>query len=222
MDSLLRKNGQLRHRFGKRDGGFSLIELLIAMAVGLIALGAMYGVFNMHRKALDIQEQIAEMQQSARAAMEFMSREIRMAGYNPHPELNPTGVVVGIQTATSSSLTFSLDIRGDNEGDPPDGDTGDSNEYITYSLYTPEDGIQKLGRRSAADATFQPVAEHIQSLTFQYWDANGNTTATAADIRRIQVTIVARTAKPDPGYTPNSGYRTYTLTSVIDPRNLGL
>ena len=192
------------------------------MSVGLIALGAMYGVFNMHRKALDIQEQIAEMQQSARAAMEFMSREIRMAGYNPHPELNPTGVVVGIQTATSSSLTFSLDIRGDNGGDPPDGDTGDSNEYITYSLYTPEDGIQKLGRRSTTDATYQPIAEHIQSLTFQYQDTNGTTTASTTAIRRIQITITARTAKPDPGYASNSGYRTYTLTSVVAPRNLGL
>ena len=215
MDSLLRKNGQLRHRFGKRYGGFSLIELLIAMAVGLIALGAMYGVFNMHRKALDIQEQIAEMQQSARAAMEFMSREIRMAGYDPK------GAGAGIVSATSSSLTFTLDITSTSGPDAPDGDTDDPNENITYSLYT-ADGIQKLGRKSTATAVNQPVAEHIQSLTFQYWDANGNTTATAADIRRIQVTIVARTAKPDPGYTPNSGYRTYTLTSVIDPRNLGL
>lgn len=191
------------------------------MCVALIVMAAMYGVFNLHRKALAIQEQIAEMQQSARAAMEFMSREIRMAGYNPHPELNPTGVVVGIQTATSSSLVFSLDIRGDNDGDPPDGDTGDSNEYITYALYT-ADGIQKLGRRSTANASFQPVAEHIQSLTFQYWNASGATTTTASAVRRIQVTIVARTSKPDPEYTANSGYRTYTLTSVIDPRNLGL
>ncbi len=189
------------------------------MSVGLIALGAMYGVFNMHRKALDIQEQIAEMQQSTRAAMEFMSRELRMAGYNP---TGSTSSGAGIVSPSPSSLTFSLDIRGDDEGDPPDGDTGDSNEYITYSLYTPEDGIQKLGRRSTTDATYQPIAEHIQSLTFQYQDTNGTTTASTTAIRRIQITITARTAKPDPGYASNSGYRTYTLTSVVAPRNLGL
>ncbi|GAI93400.1 unnamed protein product, partial [marine sediment metagenome] len=64
--------------------------------------------------------------------------------------------------------------------------------------------------------------EHVQSLTFQYEDADGNPPATAADVRRIEVTITIRTAKPDPDYTLNGGYRTYTLTSVITPRNLGL
>ncbi len=82
------------------DGGFSLIELLVAMAIGLLILGAMYGVFNLHGKAFGIQEQIAEMQQTARVAMDIMTREIRMAGYDPparhrrgwsppHPTLSP-------------------------------------------------------------------------------------------------------------------------------------
>jgi type IV pilus assembly protein PilW len=213
METVHKKN---RNRRGNWDGGFSLIELLVAMAIGLLILGAMYGVFTLHGKAFGIQEQIAEMQETARVAMDIMTREIRMAGYDPTGSAS-----AGMVTASSNSLTFTLDTTDDGGTGSPDGDTGDSNEYVTYSLYT-TDGIQKLGRKSTASATNQPVAEHVQSLAFEYWDAAGAATTTPANVRRVKVTIVVRTSKPDPKYTTNGGYRTYTLSSVITPRNLGL
>ena len=40
-----------------------------------------------------------------------------------------------------------------------------------------------------------------------------------ANIRQVQITITAKTAKPDPNYSANDGYRTYTLTSVVTLRN---
>ena len=215
MKHFERKDKKTFHPSPESDRGFTLVELLIAMAVGLVLLGAMYGVFSMHNKTFGTQEQIAEMQQNARAAMDMMTREIRMAGYDP---IGSAGA--RIVSAASSSINFTLDITSTSNPGTPDGDTADPNEHITYSLYT-VDGIQKLGRKSTASAGNQPVAEHVQSLAFQYWDANGNTTTTAADIRRIQIAITVQTAKPDPDYTTNSGYRTYTLTSIITPRNLG-
>ncbi|MDI6776857.1 MAG: prepilin-type N-terminal cleavage/methylation domain-containing protein [Syntrophales bacterium] len=194
-----------------RTYGFSLVELLIAMAVGLVVLGAMYSVFTIQNKTFGNQEEVVEMQQNARAAMDMMTREIRMAGYNPSGLADSK-----IVSAASNSINFTLDITDDAGTGPPDGDTGDSNENITYSLYT-ADGIQKLGRKSKAGATNQPVAEHVQSLEFQYWP-----NATPINIRRIQIKITLRTSKPDPAYTANDGYRTYTLTSSVAPRNLGL
>jgi hypothetical protein len=38
----------------------------------------------------------------------------------------------------------------------------------------------------------------------------------------VSISITARTAKPDPNYTSNSGYRTYTVTATITPPNLAL
>lgn len=200
----------------KDETGFTLLELMIAMAIGLFVIGATYGVFTMQNKTLGNQEQIAETQQSARAAMDMMVKEIRMAGHDP---LGTAGA--GIVSAGADSINFTLDITSSYGTDEPDGDIADPNENITYSLYT-SDGIQKLGRKSTAGASNQPLAENVQSLGFQYYDANGSVTADTASIRRIQVTITVRTAKPDPNYTPNGGYRTYTLTSIITPRNLGL
>jgi len=64
------------------------------------------------------------------------------------------------------------------------------------------------------------VAEYIKALTFNYYDATGAVTATLANIRKIKITVTARTALPDPEYTANGGYRTITLTSQVTPRNL--
>jgi hypothetical protein len=64
------------------------------------------------------------------------------------------------------------------------------------------------------------LSDHIQSFTWEYLDANGAPTTAAASIRQIRLAITTRTAKSDPLYQSNGGYRTYTLTSVITPRNL--
>ena len=83
MEYLKRKGKKAHHPSPESDRGFTLVELMIAMAIGLVVLGAMYGIFTMHNKTFGTQEQIAEMQQNARATMDMMTREIRMAGYNP-------------------------------------------------------------------------------------------------------------------------------------------
>ncbi len=64
-----------------KESGFTLVELLIAMTIGLIILAALSSTFLMQRKIYDVQEQIVEMVQTARAAMDMMTRETRMAGY---------------------------------------------------------------------------------------------------------------------------------------------
>ena len=61
--------------------GFTLIELLIAMALALIIIGSLSTSFISQRKIFNAQEQVAEMTQNARAAMDIMSRDIMMTGY---------------------------------------------------------------------------------------------------------------------------------------------
>jgi type IV pilus assembly protein PilW len=146
------------------------------------------------------------MQKNARVAMDMMTREIRMAGYDPLQTAN-----AGIVSPMPNSINFTMDLNAD-------GNTTDANENVTYALYT-SDGIQKLGRTTNG-GTAWPVAEYIQSLTFEYYDKNGAVTATPANIRTIKITVAAETALPDPDYTLNNGHRTATLTSHVTPRNL--
>ena len=191
--------------FSGRTGGFSLVELMIAMAVGLVILGAMYSVFTIQNKTFGNQEGFVEMQQSVRAGMDMMTREIMMAGYNPTGGTPKPRIV----TAGATSITFTMDITNTSGTGSPDGLTDGPNEYITYDLYD-SDGVQALGRRSTSGANRQPVAENISALGFTYGTGN----------KVITITITGKTAKPDPAYNANGGYRTYTLTSIVAPRNL--
>jgi type IV pilus assembly protein PilW len=63
--------------------GFTLVEMLIAMAVGLIMMAAIYTAYQNHQRSHVTQQLVVDMQQNARAAMALMKREIRMMGYDP-------------------------------------------------------------------------------------------------------------------------------------------
>ena len=196
--------------------GFSLVELLISMLVGLVVLGAAYSVFTIQNKTLSNQEEIVAMQQNVRIGMDMMIREIGMAGYDPtHVNCcncpTPTYVFYGV-TVNNSQLQIKADL--DRSGDI---NTGNQENII----YTFDATNHQITRNTGGGA--QSFIENVQSFTFEYLPEAGNTaTANSAAVRRIRITITGRTAKPDPAYTSNSGYRTYTLTSIVTPRNLAL
>ncbi|MGB2930030.1 MAG: prepilin-type N-terminal cleavage/methylation domain-containing protein [Desulfobacterales bacterium] len=206
--------------------GFTLVELLVGMAVSLLALGAIYSTFLNQFKSYQIQEEVAAMQQNIRAAMFHMQREIRMAGCDPQGTAD-----AGFFAASATSIHFKEDIRGNSTGSDPDGAIDDPNEDITYSL---SDG--NLVRNTGGGN--QIVAENIDALNFVYLDANGSTTTTLADIRSVEITIVARTGRslraspnnmvyynqrdePILG-AQNDNFSRKRLTAFINCRNLGL
>ncbi|HOC87891.1 MAG TPA: prepilin-type N-terminal cleavage/methylation domain-containing protein [Prolixibacteraceae bacterium] len=193
------------------EKGFTLIELMIAMVVGLVVLAATYSVFTVQNKTLLTQEKLASIYQNARIAMDMMIRDISMAGYNP------TGTAAaGITAANVSSIRFTMDLNEDGVLDA-------TNEDITYDLYTSEDGVQVLGRKSSASGTHQPAVEYVESLSFLYDDGAGGTPADLSQIRRVKITITTIAPTEDPSYTdPTNGdhYRRYTLTGYATPRNL--
>ena len=183
-------------------GGFTLIEMLIAMAIGAVMMAAIVDTFVTQRKSYDLQEQIAEMTQNARIGMDMLNREIRMAGYNP----------AGAAFDAIPYDTTKLERRSDLNGD---GDAGGDGETIAY-FYDSE--TRQIIRE--ANGVQQPLAENITDFAFNYLDKAGVAVSDPADIYQIQVSITARTANFDPHYPNNGGYRTYTLTSFITPRNL--
>jgi type IV pilus assembly protein PilW len=183
------------------EQGFTLIELLIALAISGVVLSAMANTFIGQRKTYALQEQVTEMTQNARSVMEMLTREIRMAGYNPQ------GIVFDAITYNPAQLQIRADLN-------KDGDTADLGETIIYSH---DDTNKQLLRNAGAGN--QVLADRIDDFTFDYLDSAGTSTTITANIRQVQLVIIAKTAKPDPTYAANGGYRTYTLTSRITPRN---
>jgi len=212
-----------------KNRGFTLVEILVGMAISLLVIGSIYSVYQTQQKSYVVQEQVTVMQQNLRAGMTMLTRDIRMAGYDP-----TVSVTVGITLANSNTLQFTrLD------------DSLTAIETITYTLQdNGGDGDNDLFRNAGGGP--QLIAENIDALNFVYLnqngyalddDGSGNVTTNISNIRSIQVTMVARTGRVDLNYTNNNNYqnqlneniyiandnyRRRLLTREIYCRNLGL
>ena len=67
----------------QRMAGFGLIELMIALVLGLLVMGAAFAVFQSNQATYRANEGQNRIQESARTAFEMMSRDIRAAGGGP-------------------------------------------------------------------------------------------------------------------------------------------
>ena len=242
--------------FGKsimnNRSGFTLVELLISMTLVALVMTAVYSTYQSQQKTYVVQNQMAAMQQNARAAMFYMERELRMAG------CDPTGNAgAGVETAAANTIQFTMDITGgesdgkDNDSDGtvdeaaediyPDGLTTGTDEDITYALNDNDlDGDTDLERTD--NGVTRLIAENIDALDFVYLDKDSAVLAAPvadlSDIRAVQITVVARTSQIDNDYTnsltyknkqgttilaaQNDSFRRILLTTHIKCRNLGI
>jgi len=196
------------------DSGFTLIELMVSIAIGLVVLASVATTFTSQTRAYSAQEQINQMEQNLRGALDIMTREIKMAGYRPNG-----GTVTGVVSYTSTSLTIQADIDGNGTLLASGSGSDTANEQIVY-VY---DSVNKKITRQVGSGTAATLAENISTFTFTYYQSSGATLATSAsNIRRIKIALTGITAKPDPGYSSNGGYRTVDLSAIVTPINLGL
>ncbi|MBF0185039.1 MAG: PilW family protein [Magnetococcales bacterium] len=68
-------------RWPKANAGFSLLELMIALTIGLLLLSGLLTIFASAKQTYTLNDQLARLQENGRLAMELLSREIRMTGY---------------------------------------------------------------------------------------------------------------------------------------------
>lgn len=64
----------------KQLRGFSLIELMVAMLLGLIVIGGVTSVFIASRQSYTTNQALGDVQDETRVAFELMARDIRSAG----------------------------------------------------------------------------------------------------------------------------------------------
>lgn len=95
----------------KKNQGFSLIELMVAMLIGLVILnGVVLVVLNSKRSFLDNQE-VSQIQDNARFAIETLTRELRMAGYFGCATPEFSIINVNTLTAPAEFLTTTVNSR---------------------------------------------------------------------------------------------------------------
>ena len=225
--------------------GFTLAEVLVSLAVGVVIITAIYAAVVSGQRATGNIERKVVAHQDARAALELMALEIQMASFNPN---FTTGMwrsggdcttasgnqgYRGIQAATPTSITVEADINENgavlNVGTP----NQNPNEVITYTY---DAANQYITRRTGCGGNQPFLGDNPANNTprgvrvintdavpvFRFFNAQGTEITSAGlpagipNIARIDITLWAETEYPD----TSSGQRKRMVysTSVI-PRN---
>lgn len=71
----------MKKKNNRTENAFTLVELLVAMAITLVVMSAIFMTFKSQQDSYVIQDQVTRMQQNLRGAMYLMTRDIQMAGY---------------------------------------------------------------------------------------------------------------------------------------------
>lgn len=90
----------MKQQAGQGEHGFSLIELLMVVAMLGIVLGAMYSLYISHQRNAYTSDETVEVQQNLRIAMNSISRDIRIAGFLLPPGNTP------ISAGTTSTTIY--------------------------------------------------------------------------------------------------------------------
>jgi type IV pilus assembly protein PilW len=170
-----------------RERGISLTELMIVTALLGLVMAGMYNMFVHQQKSYSVQDHVSAMQQNARVGLEYMVKDIRMAGYIPEgipfdaddppvpaplTSTSPSADVAGqsftdgedeiIEEATATTITFLADIDNDAR-----------TETVRYTL-TGTNLTMEVWEWNALTATWgassgaQIIAEDIENLAFTY------------------------------------------------------
>ena len=184
--------------------GFSLIEVMVAIAIMSILSIAMMKTYTGFTRVYTTQEVVAGVQQDLRASLNIMTQDIRMAGFDPTDSDN-----FGVEVATATNIRITSDTD-------MDGAVNDSGfERITYNFDAGTNQLQQILYETTGSESTQPVVDNVTNVTFTYLDEDNNITATLADIRTVTISM---TIDEPAG---RGGTVSRTLPTRVQCRNLG-
>lgn len=217
------------------ERGFTLVELMVTLVIAFVITGAAYSAYVVQQKNYSIQEEVAVVQQNIRAGLDIMTREMRMAGYDP-----TFSGKYKITAANAGSFQFTTDLCDDG-GNP--GTCVIGGETITesyqYELYDSSgDGTIDALRRTPGGS---PIADNIEALEFRYTLRDGTqtlapTNAELKQIVQVEISLLARSDREDYQHVDartyktasgvtlgpyNDNYHRRMVTTTLQLRNLG-
>jgi type IV pilus assembly protein PilW len=163
--------------------GYTLVELLIALVVSMIAIGAVYSVYAVQQQHFSNQQLILTAQQNLRGALMVIEQEIRIVGYDPEDsggfgleDVRRYDVVKNTELNIDGQpvLFYTYDVNEDGVLD--ESGKGRNKEHPKFRI----SDIHNDGRICLAwdnGSGRRPLAENIQAIGFAYAvdvDQDGN------------------------------------------------
>jgi len=195
-----------------KNSGFSLIEILVAMAIGSIAMAAIFLAYQVQVRGKISQENVLDRNHNTRAALELIASDIRMAGCDPIGT-----AAAGFVTATSTTLEVTMDISCGVACYESDGDADDIGEHILYTLTASNIMRERVGTDSEGGIE---LISNVDALNFVYLDTNNATTTDLTAIRSVQISIVAHSPERglEASYTDNNSYLNQQNVEILAPQ----
>lgn len=93
-----------------RQRGLTLVEIMVAMVLGLILTAGVVQVFLGSKNTYRVNEALSRLQEEGRMALELLSRDVRMAGYSGCSRYGP--VTNTLNNTTNLAYDFTVGIMG--------------------------------------------------------------------------------------------------------------
>lgn len=93
-----------------RTGGFSLVELMVAMALSLTLLAGVLAIFASSKKTYETTDRLSRIQESGRFALDTIVRDLRGAGYLSCRQGAP--FFSALRTPNSLLWNFAIPVQG--------------------------------------------------------------------------------------------------------------
>lgn len=189
------------------QSGLSLIELMVAITLGLMITTSLGYILLGSRSTYRTQDASARVQDTGRFALEFIGRQLRSAGRNDLPPGNvflPPVTTPIAGTATTLTVQYQdsdmgktanviPDCNGDNIAGTVVPNTGGANRYATVINAISLDNVDLELECNGNGGGTQPFAEGVEELQFRYTTGNGNWTAAPVNpVVAVEVCIRVR------------------------------
>ena len=214
----------MKNAIRPNNKGLTLIELLVGLVICAMVVAGIYRLFIAQSRAYTVQDQVVEVQQNIRSAMELMLRDLRMTGFDD--DRTP---LVSIAQPSIDPGDDSITVRYELENAP---------YVVRYWLAGGATLNRQETRGIVPVTTTEPILENVEALNFTYGvdenedgamddrNANGQLddwvsagTIGSLKVVSVRVSLTARPTQMNPdvqSVTPR------TLVSAITFRNLSL
>lgn len=142
----------------KRQSGLSLIELMIALVLGLVVVSAVFNTFLGSSRSARFSQGLGQLQENGRYGITTLQRGIRMAGYSPEGDLAEP---FDIAASDDSTIVVQLTNTYDCNGQLTDGVGG-----IAINTYTHDDVAKTITCEGNVGGAPMDVVEGVEAMRF--------------------------------------------------------
>jgi type IV pilus assembly protein PilW len=188
--------------------GLTIIELMVALCLVAVLSLAVFGLMANLRRSYTTQNVAADVQESARAAIDYMAQDIRMAGYDPNAKSDAR-----IEAMTATSLRFTSDRNGNSEVEEIE------RERVTFSYDAANRRLLQTLYEGTPSAATEILLGNVNAAAFSYFDQAGIEITDMAEVGEVRTVEIMLTVE-QPAGRDDPVQRTYSTR--VKCRNMGL